>query len=57
MKGWPRKLTDEQLRRVDAWGRTRKISAAAMSRVLGVSTNTLYDAWKRRRAYQERASG
>ena len=51
------KLTYPQLRRIDAWGKSRRISAAAMSRVLGISRNTLYDAWARRRAYRGCARG
>lgn len=53
MSGKPSALTYPQLRRVDAWAETRKISVAAMCRVLKISPNTLYDAFKRRRAYRD----
>lgn len=51
MSGRRPKLTTVALRRVDAWYVHRKWSATVMARVLGISTNTLYDAACRRRAY------
>lgn len=46
-------LTYPQLRRVDTWYRARPWSAAVMARMLGITSNTLYDAACRRRAYAQ----
>lgn len=57
MRGRHPKLSYAGLRRIDAWYRDRKWSATVMARVLKISSNTLYDAALRRRAYAGCARG
>lgn len=53
MAGRRPKLTFPALKRIDAWWKHRKWSAAVMARIVGVHRNTVYDAALRRRAYRE----